>query len=128
VPVGITLACVLLILLCIAYGAVYYIKRNTLVSPLPGKLGGLLVTAASEPGEKGVIRHLNEQKITYTGVQTTNDGYIITLNPKQQVVLAKKKDISTQISSLQVILPRLTMEGREFRRLDLRFNKPVVTY
>jgi hypothetical protein len=92
------------------------------------QLGMAFPTTAGDAGEKELTRLLTQYNIHYTSISETKDEYLITLNPKQQIVITRKKDISSQISSLQVLLPRLTMEGREFRRLDLRFNKPVVTY
>lgn len=103
------------------------INSSTIVSPLPVALGQRL-TSTSSGDETTVKMLLAKEKIQYTTVTTAHTDIIISLNGKQQVLLTKKKDIRAQISSLQVLLPRLTMEGREFRKLDLRYDKPVVTY
>jgi hypothetical protein len=70
---------------------------------------------------------LKEQKISYTKISKAPDEtYIITLNDDEEALVTFKKDIHQQISSLQFILSRLTMEGKQFTRLDLRFDKPVI--
>lgn len=74
------------------------------------------------------MRLLKSHNIMYTAIARNSDEFVITLNPKQQVFITKDKNLAEQISSLQVILPRLTMEGKQFRQLDLRYDKPVVMY
>lgn len=81
----------------------------------------------SQKTEDEVKRLLDARGIMYTAVVISGSDVLITLSTKQQVLLTKKKDIGEQISSLQVILPRLTMKGSEFRTIDLRFDRPVVT-
>ncbi len=99
---------------------------STVVSPLPVALGERISLNTSGDAELKTL--LKKHAIMYTSIEAAHADYIITLETKQQVIVTKKKDIGEQISSLQVILPRLTMEGRDFRKLDLRFDKPVVTY
>lgn len=45
-----------------------------------------------------------------------------------QVLFSQSKDKTIQVSSLQVILNKLTVEGRKARKIDLRFDDPVVVY
>lgn len=44
------------------------------------------------------------------------------------VYLDSKKNLASQISSLQLILSRLTIEGKKFKKLDLRFDKPIIEF
>lgn len=70
---------------------------------------------------------LQDKKILYTGIYRSKEGfYIIKLQEGGEAWISPQKDIDTQISSLQFILSRLTMEGKQFSRLDLRFEKPVI--
>lgn len=72
---------------------------------------------------------LQEKKITYTKVYKLQDSnYIIKLSDGSEVVISSQKDINKEISSLQFILSHLTMEGKEFTKLDLRFDKPVIIF
>lgn len=121
------LACLVLVVLAVALG-IYSYMHSRLVSPLPIKIGERIQITSTDRGEQELKRLLKLANIMYTSVTPAQDGYTISLNQKQQVFVTKQKDIASQISSLQVILPRLTMEGREFHRLDLRYDKPVVVY
>jgi hypothetical protein len=70
---------------------------------------------------------LRKTRIPYTKVDTMDgETYTLYLAEKGEVLLSSKKDLQVQIASLQVIYNRLTMEGKQFRKLDLRFSKPVV--
>ena len=72
---------------------------------------------------------LQEKKITYASVSKLQDtNYTIKLADTSEVIISSQKDINKEMSSLQFILSRLTMEGKEFSRLDLRFDKPVIIF
>lgn len=43
-------------------------------------------------------------------------------------VFSGKKNLKNQLDSLQLIFSRAKIEGRKIKRVDLRFDKPVVTY
>ena len=45
-----------------------------------------------------------------------------------QVIFSLKKEIEVQLDSLQLISSRAKIEGKKIKRLDLRFDKPVVVY
>jgi len=55
------------------------------------------------------------------------DSYHVFLSDKSEIFFSSKKDINSQLASLQLILTRLTMEGKLYNKLDLRFDKPVIT-
>lgn len=84
--------------------------------------------SAYEDDEKiDLIREeLMKQEIEITSIHPDGDLFTIELENGAEVVLSAKKDLNSQISSLQFILQRLTMEGRRFSRLDLSFDKPVI--
>lgn len=71
---------------------------------------------------------LREKKVAYESIKMTNTSYIIKLKKGPEVYFSKSKNLEKQISSLQYILTRLTMEGKQFRKLDLQFDKPVITF
>lgn len=56
----------------------------------------------------------------------SGSSILVTLKSGEEVILSSQKPIAQQISSLQVIISRLTIEGKHFARLDLRFDKPIV--
>jgi len=45
-----------------------------------------------------------------------------------EVVLSFKKEAQIQLDSLQFILSRSKIEGKRIKKIDLRFDKPVVNY
>lgn len=100
--------------------------------PPKGFISPLSANAATESSyvddEKvDIIRKaLAKEKIEIESISHEGDSFVVTLTGGAKVVLSAKKDINVQISSLQFILQRLTMEGRRFSRLDLTFDKPVI--
>jgi len=44
------------------------------------------------------------------------------------VLFSGQKDISIQLDSLQLIYSRSKIEGKQVKKIDLRFDKPVVVY
>jgi len=50
------------------------------------------------------------------------------LKDGEEVVFSLKKEIQIQVDSLQFILSRSKIEGKGVKRIDLRFDKPVVNY
>lgn len=100
-------------------------SENGYISPLSSHV--LSDTSYQEEKALDVIREsLEKNNIEVTTVDRKNETYIIRLESNAEVVLSAKKDLNEQISSLQFILQRLTMEGRRFSRLDLRFDKPAI--
>jgi hypothetical protein len=76
--------------------------------------------------EQQIEISLRKKQIDFTSVTRQNDAYVITLSDNGKVTFSTQKDIMTQIASLQYILSHLTMEGRQFSSLDLRFDQPVI--
>ena len=73
---------------------------------------------------------LEKAKIPFSGVsQNPDDSVTVKLKDGGEVILSSKKDLQTQISSLQLILSRLTIEeGKKLKKLDFRFNSPVISF
>lgn len=105
-----------------------FIVLQKYVSPIPltirqdvVKKNSLSDTFISEVKEK-----LTQASISYNQIKLTNSfTCIITLSDGSEVILGTNKDIAQQIASLQLITSRLTMEGKRFSRIDLRYNQPV---
>jgi len=45
-----------------------------------------------------------------------------------KVIFSSKKDLKKQITSLQLVLSRLTIEGKKLKILDFRYDNPVVSF
>ena len=91
-------------------------------------VGSLKVAETPEDDELGVFKKaLSKNKIEFESVVASGSSYVVQLKSGGDVTFSSEKDTLKQISSLQFILSRLTMEGKLFSRLDLRFDKPVIT-
>lgn len=53
---------------------------------------------------------------------------VVWLEDSLQATFSSKKDLAIQLDSLQLILNRTKIEGKKPTRVDLRFEKPVITY
>jgi hypothetical protein len=72
---------------------------------------------------------LQKSGIPFASVENGNDStYLVNLKDGGQVIIAQDKNVQNQISSLQLILSRLTIEGKRFKSLDFRYDKPVVLF
>lgn len=124
------LAIFVIFLSVLAVGCYYFFGRAFLnpiyVSPLSKEA---LNIASQNDASLGIVeRLLHEKNIHYTSVTASDNALTVMLEKDKKVILSQKKDLSLQISSLQFILSRLTMEGREFSSLDLRFDKPTIIW
>lgn len=72
---------------------------------------------------------LGKSNIGFSEVKnSTGSSILVTLKGGGEVLFSAKKSLGKQVSSLQLILSRLTIEGKRFKNLDLRFEKPTVAY
>lgn len=76
-----------------------------------------------------IENYLQKEKIPFVSVTASSDAsFIVTLLGGGEVILSSKKDFGSQISSLQLILSSLTIEGKKLKALDFRFDNPVVSF
>lgn len=72
---------------------------------------------------------LAQNNINFDSVEVASDSsYLINLKDGGQVIISPSKNIQNQISSLQLIMSRLTIEGKRFKVLDFRYDKPVIVF
>ena len=72
---------------------------------------------------------LAQDNIMYDSIEVASDSsYLINLKDGGQVIISPGKNIENQISSLQLIISRLTIEGKRFKVLDFRYDKPVIVF
>lgn len=113
--------CILLIFILIQG-----LSNTKIISPIP-------ISFFDASNEENFISNLEkilqEKKIAYSAVsKLQHTTYRIKLADGSEVFISSQKDINKEMSSLQFILKRLTMEGKEFTKLDLRFDKPVIIF
>lgn len=76
--------------------------------------------------EKNVKEKLKKAKLVVKNISDSGDYYTVLLKTGEKIILSKKKSLTAQISSLQLISSRFTIEGKHFVSLDFRFDRPVL--
>ncbi len=123
---------IIVIFLCICLAVTVYFlygrNKKLFVSPLPHtRLPIVELLGDKDTGQ--LERELAKKGVDFESIVISSDsGYIVQLKTGEEVLMSKTRSLDEQFSSLQVILPRLTMEGKRFTRLDLRFDKPVIVF
>ncbi len=78
---------------------------------------------------KLIVNSLREKKIAYKDLETTKDlKYKIIFEDNAEAIIDPKKDLEEQITSLQLILSQLKIEGKAFKRLDFSYQKPIIAF
>ena len=106
-------------LLIVSYYIFNFFNRSLFVSPL------------AEGGSQSLDleKKLKDAKIPFSSIDYSSDSsYVITDSLGHKIMISSEKNIDSQISSLQRILRELTIEGRPFKSIDFRFEKPVVEF
>ncbi len=107
-------------------GALLIMNEPLFTSPLP-LLMSWRTNATKEDVVKSIEKILKEKSIEFTEVKReSQDRYSIQLQDNGVVFINPDKGVAEQLSSLQVVLQRLTMEGKKFKRLDLTYDRPVI--
>lgn len=110
----------------IGIGYIVLTQEPVFMSPLPlfSAFGG---SDDKDISKETIIQYLKNQQISYSHLkQPGKTIYQVTLVNNGDVFLTTEKDIPEQLASLQRIVSRLTMEGKKFSRLDLRYDKPII--
>lgn len=100
-------------------------KQNNIKSPVVVSLK----SSTKIDNLQKAINTIRNAKIDVNDVKIASDGAILTtLKDGKEVVFSKDKPIELQVSSLQLIIGRLTIEGKQFNKIDFRFDNPVITF
>lgn len=106
-------------LLAVSYYFLNFFSHPLFISPL--------VEGGSQSFD--LEKKLKDKQISFSSIDFNSDSsYAITLAQGGKIIISSKKNIDGQISSLQRILRELTIKGRPFKRIDFRFEKPVVEF
>lgn len=100
--------------------SLFFSQKQLFISPL---------ALQKNANRNQVDEMLEKSGIAFTSVENTKDStYLVNLKDGGQVIITQNKNVQNQISSLQLILSRLTIEGKRFKSLDFRYDKPVVLF
>ena len=96
----------------------------------PFQSKSIVVPLPQQDSQRELESILREKKIEIVSSPTASDSAILVnlSNSETLVIFSANKDLLLQISSLQIVLNRLTIEGRKGKKIDLRFDNPVVVY
>jgi hypothetical protein len=75
-----------------------------------------------------VKKILKDNDVQFTEVILSDYSYLVSIQNNGQVRLSQDKDVIKQVASLQKILGELTIEGKAFKSVDLRFAEPVIVF
>ncbi|MCL4354049.1 hypothetical protein M1349_01090 [Patescibacteria group bacterium] len=88
-----------------------------------------IISLGSYSKEGEIQTLLDKRDIPYSNIITESESVAtVKIRDNGVVYLSTKRDLSKQITSLQLVLSKLTIEGKRFKSLDFRFDKPVINF
>jgi len=120
--------CVLVVLSTCLYVVVVQgvFTKHTFLSPLATYSATKHTTHIPANYASELAKEAASYQIQLKDITQDNDQIIARLSTGEEVLFSIKKPTAIQLSSLQLILSRLTIEGKGFTRIDLRFDHPVI--
>ena len=106
-------------------------RTPTILSPIPAAFSQMLsgyINKNPDVVTSKVADELNRHHIAYTSITVDGSDIHIQLDDTTAVLISIDKDISVQLDSLQYTMAHLTIEGKRIARVDMRFERPVVTF
>jgi len=71
---------------------------------------------------------LLDRHIEVESIDIMNENMIVLKAKDTEFLFTVKKDTTMQVVELEYILEQLDIQGKEFKKIDLRFSKPVIEY
>ncbi len=104
----------------------YFFHDSLYVSPIPSTLSSKTLKNSEEFLDT-LASTLKKKHIPYRSITYIQESiYKVSGEQGEVILFTSKKSLDEQISSLQLILSSLTIEGKHFSKIDLRFDKPVI--
>lgn len=75
-----------------------------------------------------ISRLASEKSLVIKSLEEKPDMIILLLEDEVEVLLDKKKPIEAQLEALQLMISQDKINGRKAKKIDLRFNNPIVVY
>ncbi|MCL5432967.1 MAG: hypothetical protein M1524_02520 [Patescibacteria group bacterium] len=106
----------------------FYLDKNRLVSPVPGSFAVKNASRVVVKNQEEELKEmLNKYKIEFLRLSvSTGSAYLVDLGDGSKAIISQKKPMVSQVSSLQLILSRFTIEGKRLSLVDFRFDKPLI--
>lgn len=95
------------------------------VSPLPQGVFKIL-PKTDDQRKKDIEKFFSQHNLLVEEItESSESGIIVSLKDNGVIYLSEEK-YAEELPSLQLIISQLTMEGKRFKRLDLRFERPII--
>lgn len=105
------------------------LRKKTIITPLVSEALSTLSKKTEDTSLEKLAEKLKKANIAFSDIAyATDSGVIVSLKTDNMLRFSKEKSYDKQISSLQLILGSLTIEGRQFLSLDFRFEKPLIVF
>lgn len=105
----------------------YFFQTKPYVSPLPSVLSQNKNKFQKEDKEQELKQLLAQNHIQFSRIISEDSIIRIILPKSEEIIFSKSKSLVDQTSSLQLILSRLTIEGKRFAKIDFRFDRPIIS-
>lgn len=92
-----------------------------------GRIISPLSSTGPDYSSSEMEKKLYSAGLGFSSIKIASDSsYVVVLSDGGKAIITPRKNINEQISSLQVVLNRLTIEGKKVKVIDFRFDKPVI--
>lgn len=118
--------CVVILVLVVGTLLLSRFHSPSYISPIPILSGNKNVHASAKEDE--IKQLLKKERMPYTSITVESNIIRVVLSGGEEVIFAKEKSSTQQVSSLQLLYSRLTIEGKQIEKIDLRFDRPVITF
>jgi hypothetical protein len=77
------------------------------------------------------VAFLSKIKSLHIDIETidiTSPNMIVLINAQQRYLITIEKDIELQFQELKIVYERLLQKGEKYSQIDVRFEKPIITF
>ena len=116
------------LMFCFLIGVFYILHKGVLITSPLGKQLLLSLDSSKSRWQEKFTEECSHRNLTCEHIEIHDDQRVTFFIQKHIVVLSEKKPIDSQMSSLQLTIHQLTMEGKDYHSLDFRYDRPVISY
>ena len=104
-------------------------NKSAFVSPIAFSIKEKIGVLSGGSSNKELENLLSQKNIAFSSISVLSDSsYLVKLSTGEEIIFSGTKAMPPQVSSLQLILSRLTIEGKKLKILDFRYDNPVVSF
>ncbi len=74
------------------------------------------------------LGRLKAMKVTIEKIDITSPNMIVLVNAQERYLITVEKDIDVQYQEFKLVYERLLQKGEKYSQIDVRFEKPIITY